>query len=304
MPAAAERNANEILLTRTFDAPRDLVFRAWTDPKHFAEWWGPHGSSIPMCEIDLRAGGTIRYAMRGTNFPEHRIKGEFTEVDPPSRLVFTQRFVDEHLPGLPADAYFLTTVDFIDRGAKTDITLRHAIVTSTESEATRAIVPMATAGWSQSLERLSSFVEGRDIIGRRVFDAPRDLVFRMWTEREHIERWWGPHGFTTTTTEMDVRPGGEWRFTMHGPDGRDYRNHIIYDEVVEPERIAYTHESTPRFHVRVSFDDLGGRTAVEMRMTFETAALRENTVKTFGAVEGLHQTLARLAEELASYAAA
>ena len=62
----------------------------------------------------------------------------------------------------------------------------------------------------------------REIVATRVFDAPRDLVFRMWTDPAHIVHWWGPNGFTTTIHEMDVRPGGMWRFIMHGPDGVDY----------------------------------------------------------------------------------
>jgi activator of HSP90 ATPase len=64
----------------------------------------------------------------------------------------------------------------------------------------------------------------REIILERIFDAPRELVFEAWTDPQRIGQWWGPRGFTTTVYGMDVRPGGEWRLTMHGPDGRDYKN--------------------------------------------------------------------------------
>jgi len=95
--------------------------------------------------------------------------------------------------------------------------------------------------------------EARAIIGVRVFDAPRDLVFSMWMDPEHISRWWGPRGFTTTTQEMEFKPGGVWRHIMHGPDGRDYPNKIIYREIVRPERIVYSHVSGPPFESTVTF---------------------------------------------------
>ena len=77
----------------------------------------------------------------------------------------------------------------------------------------------------------------RSIIGTRIFDAPRDLVFSAFTDPKHLAQWWGPDGFTTTTHSFDFRSGGVWRFVMHGPDGRDYQNRITYDEIVPPERI-------------------------------------------------------------------
>lgn len=145
----------------------------------------------------------------------------------------------------------------------------------------------------------SSSTTDREIRATRVFDAPRDLVFRMWTDREHIGKWFGPNGFTTTIHEMDVRPGGAWRFILHGPDGRDYRNEIIYVEVVRPERLVYDHVSGPAFRARVIFAEEGQKTRLTMQMLFATAELRDKVAREFGAVEGLHQTLGRLAEELA-----
>jgi uncharacterized protein YndB with AHSA1/START domain len=71
----------------------------------------------------------------------------------------------------------------------------------------------------------------RSIVGSRVFDAPRALVFSVWTDPKHLAQWWGPNGFTTTTHAYDFRPGGVWRFVMHGPDGRHYQNRITFDEL-------------------------------------------------------------------------
>src|SRR5215469_11779411 len=75
----------------------------------------------------------------------------------------------------------------------------------------------------------------RSIVTTRIIDAPRTLVFEAWTDPKHLAQWWGPNGFSTTTSSFDMRPGGVWRFVMHGPDGRDYQNHVTFEEVVKPE---------------------------------------------------------------------
>jgi uncharacterized protein YndB with AHSA1/START domain len=128
----------------------------------------------------------------------------------------------------------------------------------------------------------------------------------MFTEPEHVANWWGPRGFTSTIQEMDVRPGGVWRLVMHGPDGRDYPNKIVYDEVVRPERLVYRHvgdhESEPvNHHVTITFDDEGGKTRLSFRMVFSSAAERDRIAREHGAVEGLTQTLDRLGEHLAAF---
>ncbi len=134
----------------------------------------------------------------------------------------------------------------------------------------------------------------REIVVTRVFDAPRALVFKLWTDPQHVARWWGPNGFSTTTYEMDVRPGGVWRFVMHGPDGRDYQNKVAYVEIAEPERLVYKHVSGPQFQMTVTFADAGDKTRLTARMLFESATLRNKVIEEFGAVEGLKQTLGRL----------
>lgn len=147
----------------------------------------------------------------------------------------------------------------------------------------------------------------RQIVLTRLLNAPRELVFSVWTDSQHVAQWWGPTGFTTTTQEMDVRPGGVWRFIMHGPDGTDYKNKIVYLEVVKPERLVYKHageEETEaiKFHVTVTFAERGGNTEITMKTLFETAAEREHVVTQFGAIEGGKQTLERLASYVAAMA--
>jgi uncharacterized protein YndB with AHSA1/START domain len=139
----------------------------------------------------------------------------------------------------------------------------------------------------------------RAMVGTREFDAPRALVFAAFTDPKHLAQWWGPNGFTTTTLSFDMRPGGVWRFVMHGPDGRDYQNRITYDEVVPPERLVYRHgggeDVEPvQFRQSITFEDLGGRTRITWRSDFPSAAERDHVIKEYGADTGLVQTLARL----------
>jgi uncharacterized protein YndB with AHSA1/START domain len=149
----------------------------------------------------------------------------------------------------------------------------------------------------------------QSIIGSRVFDAPRDLVFSAFTDPKHLAQWWGPNGFTTTTLAFDFRPGGVWRFVMHGPDGRDYQNRITYDEIVPPERIVYRHgggeDVEPvQFSQSLTFEDLGnGKTRLTWHGTFPSAAERDRVIRDYGADKGLAQTMARLAEHVAALAA-
>jgi uncharacterized protein YndB with AHSA1/START domain len=145
----------------------------------------------------------------------------------------------------------------------------------------------------------------RAIVGIREFDAPRALVFSAWTDPKHLAQWWGPHGFTTTTYDFDFRPGGIWRFVMHGPDGCDYQNRITFDEIVPPERIVYRHgggdDVEPvQFRTTVMLEDLGGRTRVTWRGEFPSAAERNRVIKEYGADKGLEQCMARLADFIAA----
>jgi uncharacterized protein YndB with AHSA1/START domain len=106
----------------------------------------------------------------------------------------------------------------------------------------------------------------------------------------------GAEGFTSTFQDFDMRPGGTWRFVLHGPDGKDYKNEIVYQEIVRPERIVFEHVSGPKFQVTATFIEEAGKTRVTFRMLFETAAECEK-VKTY-AVEANEQNLDRLEVQL------
>ena len=137
----------ELVLTRTFDAPRELVFKVWTDPKHVALWWGPHGFTTTIHEMDVRPGGMWRYSMRGPDGHDYPFNGEYVEVVVPERLVFIGT-IHEKL-----DHKVWTEILFADEaGGKTKITVRQLY--SFESDATRG----APIGWSQQLDRLEKYL--------------------------------------------------------------------------------------------------------------------------------------------------
>jgi uncharacterized protein YndB with AHSA1/START domain len=144
----------------------------------------------------------------------------------------------------------------------------------------------------------------REIVSTRLYDASRDAVFNAWTTPEAIGAWWGPNGFTTTTHEMNVAPGGVWRFIMHGPDGTDYPNKITYLEVAKPDRLVYSHgddteNAAAPFQVTVTFEEIGNKTKLTMTMVFASADVRKE-IENYGAAEGNKQTLDRLAEYVGS----
>lgn len=150
----------------------------------------------------------------------------------------------------------------------------------------------------QTINRTDNTAD-REIVINRVLNAPRELVFDAWTNPEHVIKWWGPDGFTNTIHEMSVTPGGVWRFIMHGPDGTDYPNKIVFEEVVRPERLSYSHgddekDAIPNFHVIVTFEDLNGKTNLTMHSVFKSAEERDHVVREYGAIEGANQHIKKL----------
>jgi len=145
---------NDVNVTRTFEAPRDLVFDAFTDPRHLAQWWGPHHFTNPRCEFDARAGGAIHIDMRGPDGTVYPMKGEVKEVLRPERLVFTTTPLDDK-----GNTLFevLITATFAERGGKTTVSVNAHVVRIEAAVAEQMLAGMQE-GWTQSLERLEQYV--------------------------------------------------------------------------------------------------------------------------------------------------
>lgn len=135
----------------------------------------------------------------------------------------------------------------------------------------------------------------------RVYDAPVKVVWDAWTDPKKAAMWWGPRGFTITTHNKDLRAGGSWEYTMHGPDGVDYPNHTIYLEVEKYQRLVYDHggykDRPPMFRVTVNFSEVKGKTKMDMTMTLPTVEAAQETKK-FIKQAGGNATWDRLAEYL------
>ncbi|MGC4087120.1 MAG: SRPBCC family protein [Polyangiaceae bacterium] len=155
------------------------------------------------------------------------------------------------------------------------------------------------------MENESTDEAKREVVVSRLIDGPRRLVFRAYTSAEHVAHWWGPAGFSITTQSFEFRPGGEWLFVMHGPDGVDYPNWVRWLEIEEPSRIVLLHgahvDDPASFTSFISFVEVDGRTELTMRALFKTQAQRDEVVERYGAIEGGRQTLQRLADYLAAH---
>ena len=138
----------------------------------------------------------------------------------------------------------------------------------------------------------------RSIEMTRLVNAPRALVFEVLSTPDHIDQWWGPSGFTNETHEMEFVVGGLWRYTMHGPDGKDWPNWIRYITIEAPSYISYDHggdmKDPAHFKGSIALEEQGDKTLVTLTLLCRTTEARDATLK-FGAVEGGNQTLAHLA---------
>jgi uncharacterized protein YndB with AHSA1/START domain len=138
----------------------------------------------------------------------------------------------------------------------------------------------------------------REIVTSRVLDAPRERIFEAFSDPKRLARWWGPAGFSSTFHEFDLRPGGAWRFILHGPDGTNYPNESVFVEVVKPERIVFDHLSDHWFRMTITLSARpAAQTLITWHMLFETAAERDRIQAIVA--EANEQNLDRLEAELA-----
>ncbi|MFA6239947.1 MAG: SRPBCC domain-containing protein [Candidatus Hydrogenedentales bacterium] len=236
--ATADR---EIVLSRVFDAPRELVFDAWTDPQKVTQWWGPNGFTTTIHQMDVRPGGAWKLTMHGPDGTDYPNRSVYLEVVPPERIVYKHGGARKGGPG----ANFTMTATFEEQGSKTKLTMRMLFASS----AARDLIVQeygAIEGGKQTLARLAGFLasdnaEGGELVITRVFDAPRELVFKAWTDPDLAKNWWGPRNYPAKHLEMDARPGGAWRALLKSTENqKDLWHGGVFREVVEPDRVAFT----------------------------------------------------------------
>jgi len=299
--------------TRVFDAPRPLVWEALTRSEHLVHWWGPKGMTVRVHALDLVPGGLFHYSMVTPDGKEMWGKWIYRELSPFSRLVVVTSFSDAEAgitrhplaPEWPREV--LSTFELTEDGDRTILHLTGVPITPTEAEKKmfeggRAGMDKGFDGtWSVLDEYLALAKQGegrtsdREMVLSRVIDAPREKIFDAWADPAKIAKWWGPRGFHSTIDKYDFRPGGKWKFVMHGPDGKDYPNDNSFVEIVRPERVVVRHNGPPIFQIAATFEDLGGgKTRIVWRGTFESAEVLEK-VRSY-AQPGAEDNLAKLAE--------
>ncbi len=226
----------ELVSTHVFDAPRELVWKAWTNPKLIPRWWGPRKYSTVVEKMDVRPGGTWRFVQRDAEGNEFGFHGEYLEVVPPERIV---------------------TAVFEKVRGKTKVTQKSVFATVEDLEG--MLASGMEEGARETIERFAELVEepkgsggqpkkapakGRaqknELVITRIFNAPPERVWKALTDPREMRQWWGPKGFTAPSLSVDLRVGGVFRYCMRSPEGKDYWGTGVYREIVPGKRIVYT----------------------------------------------------------------
>jgi uncharacterized protein YndB with AHSA1/START domain len=315
--ATTLKNKKELTITRIFDVPRELVWKAWVEPERIKKWWGPQYFTAPFIKNDVRVGGKYLYSMRGPDGKDYWSTGIYREIVPLERLVVTDSFSDKKGKVVPASHYGLTgdfplellvTVTFEAIGNKTKMILRHEGIPEGQMK------DLTQAGWSGSFDKLAESIVPSDhtriiaepgkpevVVTREVY-APRYQVFRAHTDPALVPEWWGAARFTTVIDKMDAKPGGLWRLAERDAAGAiKYAFHGVYHDIVSPERIVSTfeYEGAPgRVSLKTTkFDEIGGRTKITSRTVFQTVEDRDEALKA-GMEECILEGMDRLTELL------
>lgn len=247
-------------IERTYLAAPERVFAAWSEPGAKARWFQP-------AEVfDFRVGG--REMSRGgpPGGPIYTFEAYYQEIVPNERLVYTYS-LDQ---GESRMSVSISTIEIMPTrdGVKLTYTEQGTFFDGHDTPEQRE------QGTKEMLDLLGkslgeSNAAAFELVSRRKLNAPRDLVYKAWTEPELLAQWWGPNGFTNTFHAFDLRPGGVWEYTMHSPDGADFPNRSVFHEI-GPERIVLRHESRPHFILTSTFEEADGGTEITFRQTFET----------------------------------
>ncbi len=310
-----------ILITRVFNAPRERLWRAWTEPELIMKWWGPRSFTSPVVKMDLRAGGKYLNCMRSPDGKDYWSAGTYKEIIKAERLILSDSFSDSEGKIVPASYYGMSgdwllelqvTVTFEEDAGRTRLTLRH------EGMPEGQMSELTKAGWNESFDKLAEYLEKgsvsmpkttfiaepgkQEIIVIRVFDASRERVFKLVTDPKLLPQWWGSRRLTTVVDKMDVRLGGPWRFVQKDSSGKQYAFHGVYHEVAPPERLVYTFEfeGMPG-HVQletVTFEDINGVTKVTDRSIFQRVEDRDGMAMA-DMQAGSSESMDRFAELLA-----
>jgi len=228
MPLVAQEN--QIIESRVLRAPRELVFRMFTEAEHITHWWGPRGFRTHTKLMDVRPGGLWTHTMIGPDGVEYPNEVRYEIVDAPGKLVY------EHIN----DPLFRATITFTEKSAQEtevlfvmdflDVRLRNAV-------AERGAVEGLQDTLARFEEVLSTYT-GEEFVLTRELNAPRELVYRSWTEPERLEKWFGPVGTKLIVKRADIREGGHFVYGMQLPDGNTMWGRWTFRDLTPLSRIV------------------------------------------------------------------
>lgn len=235
---SVKNKPNELYITRIYDAPVKMVWEAWTDPKQVAQWWGPRGFTLTTHSKDLKPGGHWKYTMHGSDgvdYPNHTV---YYEVEKYARLVYDHGG-NENQPPL-----FRVSVTFTELDNKTKMEMTMTLATAEAATEIKKFIKQA--GGDSTWDRLGEYLEkestGKEkFIINRTFDAPLDLMFKLWTDPNHLAKWLSPTGTEMKYFRSDIKTGGSSFYTMYGPNMKLF-GRADYIEIKSPDRIVYTQQ--------------------------------------------------------------
>jgi len=296
MAAKKETEADRsIVLRRLVDAPRELVWDAWTDPKRLAQWFGPNGIRTTTRSMTVKPGGSWDFDMLapdGKLYPNYHA---YREVVRPERLAMDVGST----PGGPVE--FRSVVTFQDVGGRTLITMTSVFPTAAALKAVCERVN-AVEGGRQTLARLAEHLGKTPVFQleiERVVGAPPARVWEAWTNPDQMAKWFAPKPFQLIVNKLDFRPGGRFEMAMRGPDGNDFPFSGVYRIIEAPSRLCWSGEFSEgpadQMTSLIVFEDLGEKTRVRALQTFHvmTETIR---MATGGAQQGWTMTLNQLEE--------
>jgi len=311
-----ENNDIKLELTRVFDAPRELVFKAWTDPELFPRWFGAaacDGSSLQSVKLDARVGGKYRLQVRRADGEFYTTVGTYRVVEPPERLVFTWAFEKDGAGeefGEVEPCEMLVTLEFRARGKQTELILTQERFASAESR------DRHQQGWTRCLHALGELVEaenetaetedkilvGKEFVITREYAAPRELVWLACTDAAHLAQWWGPRGFTAPVCEWDAKLGNKIYVVMCAPNGTRYPMGGEFLEVGPPERLVTVtgpldEDGNLKFEFRhvLTLTEQNGKTKLTMHSRLQKVTAPDAGRYLGGFEAGMTQSLERLA---------
>lgn len=312
----AEPGKQELFIEREFDAPRDLVFKAFIDPKLYVRWLGPRELTTKLLKFEPRSGGGWRYIQKNKAGDQFGFHGVNHEVLPPERMIDT--FEYEGLPEAGHVSLETAKFEFLPDG-RTKLNVQ--VVFQSVEDRDGMIKSGMERGINESHERLDELLakmlkttmNQKQFTITRAFNAPRQKVFKAWTEPKQIMKWWGPKGFTAPAVKVDLKPGGQYLYAMRDEAGKMYWSGGEFKKVEAPRRLVvldhFTDEAGNKAEpadygldenypkeatITVTFKEDRGQTVLNISYDMPKAMTERQAMVKSGMTEGWNSSLDKL----------